>query len=450
MIATSGAKPSGVTSSTIQPAAGSIGRRLVLATLAFCLVFTLITVAVRTWIAWRGNLETMTAELRLIDQVFQRTLSKAIWEMDRETLQTQLDSVVLVVSVGRFELSILRAGREPEVLEYQRGERQDSLLAPSLHRALTYEPYPGASEAVGELTLEGDERILWQRLRHEVTSIVVSQVIQSLLLAGLIMWIFNRTVTVHVKHIASHLGKLSPANLHLAMHLDRPSLRRDELSLLEAGVNDLQGSLSAYLDRQHQHELDLATHRDHLAVLVDERTAELRMANIRLEELSRSDPLTGLANRRHFDELKEIEFHRARRLGHPLTVLMCDIDLFKSYNDTYGHGMGDECLQVVAETLKNAFGRAGELVTRIGGEEFAVLLPGSNAINAHRSAERLRRLLAKRAVVHAGSSVAPHVTLSIGVAQFDPDTMDTFDQLLQQADQALYRAKSLGRNRISD
>lgn len=450
MIATSDPKPSGATSSTIQPAAGSIGRRLVLATLAFCFVFTLITVAVRTWTAWRGNLETMNAELRLIDQVFQRTLSQAIWEMDRETVQTQLDSVALVPSVGRFELSILRAGRTPEVLEYQRGERQDSLLAPSLQRTLTYEPYPGASETVGELTLEGDERILWQRLWREVITIVVSQVIQSLLLAGLIMWIFNRTVTVHVKHIARHLGELSPANLHRTMHLDRSSSRRDELSLLEAGVNDLQGSLSAYLDRQHQHERDLATHRDHLAELVDERTTELRRANTRLEELSRSDPLTGLANRRHFDELKEIEFHRALRLGQPLTVLMCDVDLFKSYNDTYGHVMGDECLQVIAQTLKNAFSRAGELVARFGGEEFAVLLPGSNALNAHRAAEQLRQLLAERAVVHAGSSVAPYVTLSIGVAQFDPDTMDTFDQLLQQADQALYRAKSLGRNRISD
>jgi diguanylate cyclase (GGDEF)-like protein len=450
MVATPGSKLSGATSPTIHHAGGSIGRRLVLATLAFCLVFTFITVAVRTWTAWSDNLETMTAELRLIDQVFQRTLSKAIWELDREALQTQLDSVARVASVSRFELGILRAGRTPEVLEHQRGDRQDSFLAPSLHRTLTYEPYPGASENVGELTLEGDERILWQRLWREVTGIVVSQVIQSLLLAGLIMWIFNRTVTVHVKHIARHLGELSPANLHRVMHLDRPAFRRDELSLLEAGVNDLQGSLSAYLDRQLQHERDLAKHRDHLAELVDERTAELRRANIRLEELSRSDPLTGLANRRHFDEFKEIEFRRAHRLGQPLTVLMCDVDLFKSYNDTYGHVMGDECLQVVAEALKKAFKRAGELVTRIGGEEFAVLLPGSNAMDAHKSAERLRRLLANRAVVHAASTVAPYVTLSIGIAQLDPDTMDTFDQLLQQADQALYRAKSLGRNRISD
>lgn len=429
---------------------GSLGRRLVLATLAFCLLFTLVTVAVRTWSAWSGNLAAMTAELSIIDQVFQRTLSKAIWEMDHEALQTQLDSVAQVAPVGRVTLRILRAGRTPEVLERQRGTRPDSLLAPSLHRTLTYEPYAGASEIVGELALDGDERVLWQRLQNEVAGIVATQVIQSLLLASLIMWMFNRSVTVHVQHIARHLSELSPANLYQTLRLNRPALRQDELSLLEAGVNDLQGNLSAYLERQGQNERDLAAHRDRLAEMVDERTAELRAANLLLEEQSRSDPLTGLANRRHFDELKDVEFRRALRLTQPLSVLMCDVDYFKLYNDTYGHAAGDQCLQVVADTLTNVFARAGELVARIGGEEFAVLLPGANAVHAHAAAERLLQRLAAQAVAHAASPVAPYVTLSIGVAQFEPDTMDHFDLLLQRADQALYRAKSLGRNRIAD
>lgn len=449
MFATSDTKLASATTAPTE-STGSLGRRLVLATLVFCLVFTLITVAVRTWTAWRDNLATMTAELSLIDQVYRRTLPKAIWEMDQEALQAQLDSVAQVASVGRFELRILRAGRAPEVLVHQRRERRDPLFAPSLHRVLTYEPYPGASETIGELTLTGDEQLLWQRLQREVVSIVVSQIIQSLLLAGLIMWMFNRTVTVHVQHIARHLGELSPANLHRAMRLDRSAMRHDELSLLEAGVNNLQGNLSTYLDRQHQHERDLAAHRDHLAELVEERTVELRAANNRLEELSRSDPLTGLANRRHFDEIKEVEFRRARRMGQPLSVLMCDVDFFKLYNDTYGHAMGDQCLQLIAETLKNVFARGGELVARLGGEEFAVLLPGTDNANAHRAAEQLRQLLATRAVPHAASTVSPYVTLSIGVAQLDLASMDTFDQLLQRADQALYRAKSQGRNRIAD
>lgn len=430
--------------------AGSLGRRLVLATLTFCLLFTVVTVTVRTWSAWSDNLNAMTTELSMIDQVFQRTLSKAIWEMDSEALQTQLDSVAHVAPVGRVSLRILRAGRAPEVLEHRRTSQPESTLAPSLQRKLVYEPYPGASETVGELILAGDESVLWERLHGEVAHIIVTQVIQSLLLAGLIMWMFNRTVTVHVQQIARHLSQLSPTNLDHLLRLDRTVVHEDELSLLEAGVNDLQGKLSIYLERQSQNERDLAAHRDRLADMVAERTAELQAVNARLEEQSRSDPLTGLANRRHFDEMKEIEFRRALRLGQPLTVLMCDVDFFKNYNDTYGHAMGDRCLQMVAEALTGVFARAGELVARIGGEEFAVLLPGTDTGQARATAERLRERLAERAIKHASSPIAPHVTLSIGVAQFDPQTMDSFEQLLQCADQALYRAKHLGRDRISD
>lgn len=429
----------------------SLGRRLVLATLIFCILFTGVTAGVRSWSAWNNNLATMTAELGLIDQVFQRTLAKAIWELDRESLQTQLDSVVQAAPIGRVRLSIRRAGRAPEVFELRQRPLADGspALAPSLQRQLTYEPYPGASETVGELILEGDESLLWQRLLDEVMSILLTQIIQSLLLAGLIMWLFNRMVTVHVQHIARHLGELAPNNLKRLLRLGRSTARRDELSLLAAGVNGLQGKLADYLERQHRDEQDLAAHRDHLAELVAERTAELRAANGRLEELSRSDPLTGLANRRHFDEVKEIEFRRALRTGQPLSLLMCDVDYFKLYNDSYGHAQGDQCLQDVAATLRSVFGRAGELVARMGGEEFAVLLPGTDSAQAYLAAERLRQALATRALTHAASQVAPHVTLSIGVAQLEPATMDRFDLLAQHADQALYRAKSQGRDRVA-
>jgi diguanylate cyclase (GGDEF)-like protein len=402
----------------------------VLATLAFGIVFTLAAVAVRTWSAWQSNLAAMTAELTLIDQVFQRTLSKAIWEMDRDALQTHVAGVAQVNPVGRIELRLQQNGRTTEVMAQKREGAQASARAPVLQRKLVYEPYPGASEVVGELTLEGDERVLWERLRGELAGIVVTQVIQSLLLAGLVMWMFHRTVTVHVRQVARHLDELTPETLDHPLRLPRKPGRRDELSLLEAGVNQLQGNLSDYLARQRRDERDLAAHRDRLAELVDEQTAELRAANVQLEELSRSDPLTGLANRRHFDEIK-------------------DVDFFKRYNDTYGHAVGDECLRIVAQTLRQTFARAGELAARIGGEEFAVLLPAVDAEQAHEAAERLCRALAEREIPHAASQVAPHVTLSIGVAQFDPDTMDRFDALLHRADQALYRAKRQGRNRVA-
>lgn len=429
---------------------GSLGRRLVLVTLGFCLVFTLMTAGVRTWSAWQTSLAAMRAELVLIDQVFQSNLAKAIWEMDSDALQTQLDSVSAAAPIGRVELQIRRAGREPEIIARERTPQRVPHRAPTLQHPLTYEPYPGATETVGELTLEGNEDLLWERLVDEVTDIVITQVIQSLLLAGLIMWMFNRTVTLHVRRIARHLTRLSPENLDQTLRLERSVGRHDELSLLESGVNGLQAKLSAYLERQHQDELVLAAHRDHLAELVEERTAELRAANVLLEQLSRSDPLTGLANRRHFDEIKETEFRRAMRLGQPLAVLMCDVDFFKRYNDHYGHAQGDQCLRIVADTLNTVFARAGEVVARLGGEEFVVLLPGVDAESAQRSAVRLQQRLAEREIPHEASAVSPLVTLSIGVAGFDRDSMDQFDQLLRRADEALYRAKSQGRNCISN
>ncbi len=433
-----------------RPRHASLGRRMVLATLAFGLFFTAAAVAVRTWSAWKGNLEAMSAELALIDHVFQRTLSKAIWEMDRESLKTQLDSAAQVESVSEATLRIFQPGRPPEILRAARQQQPGPTLAPTIRSELVYVPYPGAREVVGELVLVGDERLLWDRLRDEVVGIALTQALQTLLLAGVVMWLFNRSVTLHVRHIAQHLGRLTPATLAQRLHLPRQGGEGDELSLLETGVNDLQSKLSRYLERQRRYEQDLASNRDRLAELVAEQTAELRAANRRLEEASRVDPLTGLANRRHFDEIKDIEFRRAQRSGQPLTVLMCDVDHFKRYNDGHGHAEGDACLATVARLLRDNFARAGEVVSRIGGEEFVVLLPGADAARARAAAERLRRRLAAEAIPHGGSPTSPHVTVSIGLASFDPATMDRFDQLLHQADQALYRAKAQGRDCIAE
>ncbi|SCX91608.1 MULTISPECIES: diguanylate cyclase [unclassified Pseudomonas] len=427
----------------------SLGRRLVLATLLFCLFFTLAMVTWRTWLAWENNLAEMNSELALIDQVFQNTLAYAIWELDRESLDQQITSVAAAAPVGRVVLNILRPGQAPEVIELNRYAVGQSGVVPVLHRQLIAEPYAGAHEKVGELTIEGDNNLLWERLWSEARSIVITQLIQSLLLAGLVMTMFNRLVTVHVVHIARHLGELAPHTLKHHLKLQRAVNRQDELSLLEFQVNELQDNLYAHLERQHSDELALAASRDQMAELVEARTAELKAANQSLEALSRHDALTGLANRRYFDELKEIEFRRAIRHNTPLAVLMCDVDFFKIYNDTYGHMQGDLCLKEIAETLRSVFGRSGELTARVGGEEFVVVLPNVDAAQACQAAQRFRTSLAERELPHSGSKVSPFVTVSIGVAELDPETMDHFDQLLQRADQALYRAKHQGRDRVA-
>lgn len=186
-------------------------------------------------------------------------------------------------------------------------------------------------------------------------------------------------------------------------------------------------------------------HKAAQTTLMDTQTA-LQKANRELHSLSRRDALTGLANRRQFDEVKDVEFRRALRAAWPLSILMCDLDEFKRYNDAYGHAQGDRCLAAFGACLTHLFGRAGELPVRLGGEEFAVLLPNTAREQALMLAERLRLAVWEMKLPHEASSVADYVTVSIGVASLKHGLHRDFDSLLQDADLALYRAKN-GRNR---
>jgi diguanylate cyclase (GGDEF)-like protein len=167
-----------------------------------------------------------------------------------------------------------------------------------------------------------------------------------------------------------------------------------------------------------------------------------------LEELAHMDGLTGIANRRKFNDVLEFEWKRAIRSQTPLTLLMLDVDHFKQYNDCYGHGAGDECLRLVAATLAAALPRTGDLAARYGGEEFAAILPGCDRDGAAEVAERLRSLIEARRIAHARSTTADHVTASIGSCTLQPMLDGMPDELVQRADQALYRAKAAGRNRV--
>jgi diguanylate cyclase (GGDEF)-like protein len=609
----------------------SLGTKLVIATLGFCFVFALLTVGVRTLSAWKEAWSGMNADLTLIEHVYRQTLSKSIWEMDRDALRAHVDSAAQVASVGRIVLKIHGSSRASEQLEHTADGWRTSTLAPFRKMDLVYVPFPGGMEPVGELTLYGDERVLWAQLHGEIMSIVVTQLLQSLLLAGLIMLMFSRTVTVHVRHIAQHLGQITPENLRDSLRLVRNPELHDELSQLENGVNALQGKLADHLAVLEQYENELGAHRDHLADLVLARTTELesltaaqqlvlslsnrlihaphesfedcqkaciaevaerlganhalwlvpvglppafrvfaewrakdtddhgvtsipldgltqipvrlareellfffsqaemgrsltpaetavfttmpvgacalallrsdredfgilfigkplgqgdwpgddrallamtaqmllhsvrhnaqmlsilssqdalRAANRQLEILSRHDPLTGLSNRRHFDEMKEHEFQRALRNEQPLTLLICDIDHFKSYNDHYGHAAGDQCLRAVANAMNSAITRSGDALARIGGEEFAILLPATHAAAAWQVAQRVLLAVCELRMPHAASNAGPFVTVSIGLAQLEFGRTLHFEALFDEADQALYRAKAEGRNRV--
>ena len=188
-------------------------------------------------------------------------------------------------------------------------------------------------------------------------------------------------------------------------------------------------------------------HTDHLEQEVAARTAELELANRTLATLSITDGLTGVANRRYFDEVLAQEVERTRRLQQPLALIFLDVDEFKKYNDHYGHLAGDQCLIQVANCLKSNTRRSSDLAARYGGEEFAVIAAHSNAHDALALAEVLRSKIEQLGLAH-GSSPLGVVTASLGLAVFIPDDDHGATQLIQMADEALYRAKKQGRNRV--
>jgi diguanylate cyclase (GGDEF)-like protein len=164
---------------------------------------------------------------------------------------------------------------------------------------------------------------------------------------------------------------------------------------------------------------------------------------------ARIDGLTQLANRRRFDEYLLNEWNRHLRLQQPLSLLICDVDHFKLYNDSYGHQAGDECLKSVAKTISRGF-RTGDLVARYGGEEFAIVLPNTDRAGAVRVGERLRSAVEAAAISHATSPVCGQVTMSIGVACTTPQPKGVTDAcaLIEEADRSLYLAKHRGRNQV--
>jgi len=175
----------------------------------------------------------------------------------------------------------------------------------------------------------------------------------------------------------------------------------------------------------------------------------LKQANLKLNRLAASDSLTKIANRRKFDETYQLEWLRARRKGSSLAVILCDIDHFKQYNDRYGHQQGDACLKKIASALDKAVQRPGDLVARYGGEEFIVLLAETDLKNGRLICEKLFALINDLGIKHSGSPLG-RVTASFGLAAVFPDRQMPPEYLIRRADEALYRAKSGGRNRIEE
>ncbi|MCD2516810.1 diguanylate cyclase [Massilia sp. G4R7] len=294
------------------------------------------------------------------------------------------------------------------------------------------------SLSIPVFVLDRDARVMiWNRACEQLTGVPASEIIgtgehwrsfyehRRPTLADLVLQ--NRTEDVRqIMPRTAQPG--SSTGLCLESWFDMPRAgRRRYLAADATPIYDAHGNLSAVVE----------TLRD----LTDEK-----MAQVALEQLATRDGLTGLANRRCFDDTLHAEWSRALRQAQPLSLLMVDVDNFKAYNDANGHLGGDECLKRIARAVASEM-RANDLVARYGGEEFAVILPNQSLKGAAIVAERIRCRV--EALQLPSTAPTRHVTVSIGAATAIAGPDNNASQLVATADAALYRAKHLGRNRIS-
>ncbi|KVM60922.1 diguanylate cyclase response regulator [Burkholderia ubonensis] len=232
---------------------------------------------------------------------------------------------------------------------------------------------------------------------------------------------------------------------------DEPEIKS---AAFTAGANDYLVKLPDRIElvariRYHSRSYVNQLQRDEAYRALRQSQQQLLQANLELRRLTHSDGLTGLSNRRYLDEYLSAEWRRGAREHAVLSLLMIDVDNFKLYNDTYGHVSGDDVLKQIAATVERCLGRAGDLAARFGGEEFAVVLPGTSPGGLRLLAEKIRLAIEALKLLHEQSSTGRYVTISIGGASVVPAIDAPTTSLLEAADRALYRAKRDGKNRVA-
>nr|WP_314481582.1 PleD family two-component system response regulator [uncultured Pseudomonas sp.] len=220
-----------------------------------------------------------------------------------------------------------------------------------------------------------------------------------------------------------------------------------------AGANDYLVKLPDTIElvariRYHSRSYLTLLQRDEAYRALRVSQQQLLDSNLMLQRLMNSDGLTGLSNRRHFDEYLELEWRRAMREQQQLSLLMIDVDYFKAYNDTFGHLAGDEALRRVAEAIRGSCSRPSDLPARYGGEEFALVLPNTSPGGARLVAEKLRQSVLGLGIEHTAPAPGSRLTVSVGLATQVPPIGSHCRQLISAADKGLYQAKNGGRNQV--
>lgn len=408
---------------SFRPLASSLIHKVLVATL----IAILATAVVQGVLTYRATERQFAATVAEMGEANARLLSRSVWEIRPDLAQIVLDTLMRNPVVGYAEVT------EPSNLAAVAKSGDASLNGNPISRIFDIKDPHHGIRAIGQLKIVMSQTVLYQQIALQVAAVVLPCIATAVFIFLAVSSLLRQHLQRPMETLADFVAELDADHLAQPLVLDRPSMKsRDELDLVLDGFRNLQGRI--------------ATHVDTLSEQVADRTAHLQRALDSLKVLSTTDALTGCYNRLHFSERFPQELARAQRYGRPLSTIFCDVDRFKSVNDTHGHAVGDQVLRAVGQRLRESLRSSGDWVVRYGGEEFVLVLPETNLVQASQLAERIRQAVAEQVRVPLAGGAELRATVSFGVAEQQPS--DDGESLLKRADHWLFEAKRCGRNQV--
>jgi diguanylate cyclase (GGDEF)-like protein len=410
----------------------SLSHQLLISILGIYALITFGVTLVHIVIEYRYTKENIKYELERIAHIFEPALQTAIWNLNDEQLSSiaqGMNEMPLVYSVEIIDPN--------DNLLYHQGEkvRPESEDEELTYSYPLYQIHNGNQIFLADVTIHSSEQAIFERLKIGFMMLFLNAMIKSLALITLFYIAFRKHLEVPLNALMYQISNLKSENKSL---IDVKWKRVNELSILQSKFNGLLKQI--YVEEERRIEM-VHNQNKRLEALVQERTSELEIANGELQKLATTDALTQIANRSSLDMVLNQAIAENERHKRPFSVVMIDIDFFKTINDTYGHLVGDTVLKTLAQLIKSQI-RSVDTLGRWGGEEFMIVYRDIECQGAYTLADNIRQ-----SVEHYPFEGVEGITISMGVAQYRSGASE--EELLKHADSALYYSKEHGRNKVT-
>jgi len=411
----------------------SIYKKLIIKIVLFSSVVTVLLTLIQLYSDYLSDIQRIESVQHDVLSSYAEPLQLALWSLNFPLIENQIKGISKISNINSIRI-ITSNGKI-----WQKGEhKQNYVVEKTIELKHNYSA--NNELLLGSVIIQSDLVIVYQRLLKKALFILLSNGIKTFLVAVFIVFLVRSMITNPLASISKYIKKYNPLekrSLTLNKGHDSKSADYDEIDQVIESINVM--NLEVHNSYGEINKLTKV-----LENTVCERTKELES----LLEISLTDALTGVANRRKFDEELASEWRRAKRDGTDLSLILLDIDEFKAYNDNYGHPSGDDVLCSLSAAMNSHALRATDHFCRYGGEEFVLLTANSSSGEALLMAEKLRDCVERLALPHNYSSTSSVVTISLGLATFTPAEGGNCIDLLKAADVALYTAKNDGRNRV--